>query len=361
VRGLPTGKVVVATGAATGGPITATAAKMLLRAVGGTGVADALISRADQPLATGVFGTLWRHAKAHRLAVYHNDDAKHGQLALIAVLDSDDPKRLMAEIGDLARFASGKDLDLSDPAGMGDDAKAVRRLVRDLDSDDYPTREAASTKLTLIGEPALPFIEKATVDKDAEVRKRARRLVEVIRDARDERRKEALAAAALKHIRPGFVLKRDAEKIDGHAIDVVSVRLDKTDAWAVPALRKYAGPDWAKVRMATVGKKVVLLVGSDVALFRRALKNVKEGLPGLEADASLAAFRKQADPARKFELHVALEAITADGFDGKKLKGAALSSLAVSLDERRFETNAWVTPLGFRALALRMGGRWLWL
>src|SRR5262249_43977907 len=145
-----------------------------------------------------------------------------------------------------------------------------------------------------------------------------------------------------KHIRPGFVLKRAAETIDGYKVDVISVRLGKEDAPAVSLMQKLLGPEWHRVRMVTVGKQVVTLGGSDVGLLQKAVKNVASGAAGLAGDSGLAAFHKQADPARKFELHVALDAVDAlDGkeIDASKLKVGPLSSLAVTVDRGRLEVN----------------------
>jgi uncharacterized protein (TIGR03067 family) len=57
----------------------------------------------------------------------------------------------------------------------------VARLIEQLASDSYHEREAAQKKLEQKGEMALPALEAASKsDRDAEVRQRARRLVEVI-------------------------------------------------------------------------------------------------------------------------------------------------------------------------------------
>jgi hypothetical protein len=362
LSGLPDGRALAAHAAGTDGAQDAVAGKMFLQMMLREDLAGRLLSKAEQPLIAGVFSTLWRKVRGRQIALYHNtDEEKHGLLSLVGIFDTDDPKRLMNEIADLARFAKGKDLDLD--GAKGADVAAVKRLIRDLDDDEYDVRESASAKLALIGEPALPFVEQAAKATDPEVRKRATRLLTEIRALRDLRRKELLADDTPRLIRPGFLLQRGAEKIDALTVDVVHVKLEKRDASAAALMRKLGGPDWAIVRMAMVGKKVVVLVGSDVGLFRQALKNVKSGAPGLEASKSLAAFRKQADRSRIFELHVALESLEAfstDGIDADKVKAGPLSSLTVSVDATRFEAAAWLTPTGFKALAKRLGW-WVWL
>lgn len=53
----------------------------------------------------------------------------------------------------------------------------VSRLIRDLNSDDYATRRAATSKLIKLGDAALPQLESAARRGPAEVRARARRII----------------------------------------------------------------------------------------------------------------------------------------------------------------------------------------
>ena len=57
----------------------------------------------------------------------------------------------------------------------------VARLIRQLGHDDFAKREAASKELDAIGEPALDALRKASAsDGDAEIRRRAERIVESV-------------------------------------------------------------------------------------------------------------------------------------------------------------------------------------
>jgi WD40 repeat protein len=56
----------------------------------------------------------------------------------------------------------------------------IERLIRQLGSDDFEKREAASKRLEAIGAPALDLLRKAAADEDAEIRQRAATLVETI-------------------------------------------------------------------------------------------------------------------------------------------------------------------------------------
>ncbi|MGE3806625.1 MAG: HEAT repeat domain-containing protein [Gemmataceae bacterium] len=61
------------------------------------------------------------------------------------------------------------------------DGAPIERLIRQLGSDDFGTREEAMRQLAKIGSPALVPLRKAAADHgDAEIRKRASELVEKI-------------------------------------------------------------------------------------------------------------------------------------------------------------------------------------
>jgi WD40 repeat protein len=74
--------------------------------------------------------------------------------------------------------AAGGD-ELSRPSQEGPDKAHIDRLIKQLGSDDFDAREAASKALEAIGEPALEALRKAASESaDAEVCLRANRVVE---------------------------------------------------------------------------------------------------------------------------------------------------------------------------------------
>ena len=62
------------------------------------------------------------------------------------------------------------------------DDKEIARLVKQLGSSDFRTRDEARKRLEEIGEPALDALHKATINVDLESRRRAEQLVAVIED-----------------------------------------------------------------------------------------------------------------------------------------------------------------------------------
>jgi HEAT repeats len=101
------------------------------------------------------------------------------------------------------------------------DAKQIKKLIRELGSDDFEVREKATQGLSQIGRPALPALREALQSTDAEVRQRARRimdsiqtstkyLLESLKDADPAQRKEAAEilerlGAAAKPVVPTLV------------------------------------------------------------------------------------------------------------------------------------------------------------
>jgi gas vesicle protein len=82
------------------------------------------------------------------------------------------------------------------------DAKQLKKLIHELGSDDFSVREKATQGLTDIGRTALPALREALQSADAEVRQRARRvmdsiqtstkyLLESLKDSDPSQRKEA--------------------------------------------------------------------------------------------------------------------------------------------------------------------------
>jgi hypothetical protein len=143
--------------------------------------------------------------------------------------------------------------DPSKPAAP--DAKQLKQLIHDLGSDDFSVREKATQGLSEIGRPALPALREALQSTDAEVRQRARRimdsiqtstkyLLESLKDPDPAQRKEAAEilqrlGAAAKPVVPALVeaLKDKDETVRDAVIDALLVIDPATEALtrAIPA------------------------------------------------------------------------------------------------------------------------------
>jgi gas vesicle protein len=63
------------------------------------------------------------------------------------------------------------------------DARQIQKLIRDLGSDDFEVREKASRALSDAGKVVLPALREALQSNDAEVRQRARRIMDAIQSS----------------------------------------------------------------------------------------------------------------------------------------------------------------------------------
>ncbi len=361
LTGLPEGRVVTALAFGGDGLKSAAYTRLWLHLLlQNTPGPHASMAAADRALYLGVFSEVWKRLQGGRAALYHNPlETKLGLFSAVAILDVEDPAAFVGELRNLMRLGDGHDLKL-DAKGANDDVKAVQRLVRDLGSDDYATREAATTKLRLLGELALPFLEEGLKVPDAEVRRRASGLKEEIVATAETRRKELLEKNVPHPVHPTFTFVPKVQQLDGHDVDVIRIGLTGSDAAAGAKLRQLFGPDWDKLRLVVHGKQVLVLLGSNEQPLREALANVKEGRPGLAAAKPLASFHKQAGAGRTADLHLALRSITAlvKAEDLEKPAAAtenSLTSLALTADEERLQLDV-ILPIPELAVVLNQLG-----
>ena len=257
----------------------------------------------DAVLVRRIFGDFYSRLKQGRAAVYQSSDpTRFGQIAAIAILEPANAEQFVKEIIQYVRLGN---VEKFDPKAQASKVE-IDKLIAELGADEFETREAATTKLALIGDAALPALEKAEQSDDAEVRRRAAELRSSIQAAADLRKQELAKGPLKKAFHPSFTLQLKAEKRADSNVHLLGMRFDANDAPFTAALKEYLGPEWNRLRLAVVNKQLVILLGSDVSLLEQAIQNVRDGKPGLEQSARLAGFRKQADPQRRFELHLAL-------------------------------------------------------
>ena len=191
---------------------------------------DWLPSPTDRLNVLAAFSEIMKRLQAYRIAVYQNPDRiKNGLLSSVAILDTADADKFLADMKLFARLSGSQGLDLS-TKGNKEDVAAVEKLIRDLGDDDYEVRESASDRLKLIGEAALPLIDKAFQSKDPEVRRRAEEIKTSIVVAAVARRKDLLSKDAPWRLRPTFQFEAKPEERDGRKIETARIRLTEKDA-----------------------------------------------------------------------------------------------------------------------------------
>jgi hypothetical protein len=356
LRGLPEGNLLVAQGIRGDGAKGALVARALLdfflKHVFET---QQVLSAADRPMFAGVFQEVWQRLQGSRWGLYQSsDESRFGLFTLVAVLDTQDAGQFLAEMKTLARLAQGT-LDLK--PDNKDDSALIRKLVVELGDPTYRVRQSATTKLRLIGEPALPHLEKLIGNSDLEVSRRAQRIRDGIAAVAAERRKELLAKGLPKLVRPSLTFFPKAEERSGNKVDIVRVKLSDSDSPLTKQLQQLLGPDWDKIRLAAHGKQVVVLLGSDTELLDQAVKNLKDEAPGLAAAKPLAGFHRLAHPERKIEFHIALHNTLALITSPENLPrplpkaGESLTSFSLAVEGHQLQLDLWLPSAEIRLLA----------
>lgn len=340
LQGLPEGNVLAAYAIEGDGSKNATLAVALMRALP-VSLRETVpaLRYVAQPAALGIFSEVWQRLNGSRLAVYLNDDeSKHGLLSIVAILDTEQPEEFCDNLKQLARLAAVE----SQGGDKGLEEGEIDQLIQDLGAAKFAVRQSASTKLGLIGDPALPKLQQALMSNDQEVKDRANRLITQITQASAARRKALLSKDVLSHLSPTFAYIPEAESFDEHSIDQMQVQLTAEEVAALPQLKQLLGPGWDKIRLARHGKHVVVLFGSEPQFLKTALENLSSGRPGLAAHDAPKRLREVSGKQRKMELHVSIEkvlALTAPKKDKPVLdiRAGSLSSLGISVEANRLE------------------------
>jgi hypothetical protein len=358
LRGLAEGHVLAAM--ATGG--TASPNNALARVMMRSLLQDLLVPRrvvgaGDRPALLSTFLEMWQRVRGGRAALYKSADTNElGLFSAVGILDTENPEQLLAELRQLARLGSSEGLDVKTEAGKKATEAEINKLIADLSHRRYPVRASAEEKLKLAGEQVLSYLEKAIKESaDLEGRRRAERVKGEIVQLAEARRKELLSGDPPWSVKPSFVFTGKTEKVEGYDVQLVGVRLSKEDKTALPKLKGLLGPDWNKVRLAVHGKQVVALVGSDLGLLQKTLRNLKDDKPGLPASKLFAGQAKQTDPKRKIEIHASSRmainlATAADLEKPSKVPLDAPTSMTVSIEPDRVQLDLWIPLSEIKAI-----------
>lgn len=350
LAGLPEGNVIAAQAArgdgSTNGPIARLFFRMLVTQLLEQQKFYGVHDRAGL---LSLFGEIWQRLRGSRVALYRTaDPGELGLFSVVGILEVEDPKEFLAELHQLAKFGNAEGIDFKDEQVKKTTEAEIDKLIKDLGHRRFSVRESAALKLALVGEPILPYLEKALQSDDLEVKKRVEGLKREIVQAVEARRKELLGGATTRGLKPSFAFLDKREKMGEFEVMQIGVKLSKQDATAAATFKQLLGPDWNRIRLAVQGKQVIVLFGSDVGLLKQALDNVANGKPGLLKAESFAAQDKQTDPKRKIELHVSLAAVhgllTAMDLE-KPRKVAArlpLSSATLSVEPDRLQVDIWL-------------------
>lgn len=119
--------------------------------------------------------------------------------------------------------------------GAQDDER-IARLIRDLSSDRFETRDAAAGELAAIGKPAVPALKALVAHEDPEVRAQAAAVLAKIEAARKAKALKLTVAADKKVYRPGERVKLVAklENVEDFPVTAIKFVYDggiHADSW----------------------------------------------------------------------------------------------------------------------------------
>ncbi|MFT5322778.1 MAG: hypothetical protein ACI8P0_000619 [Planctomycetaceae bacterium] len=188
-----------------------------------------IVSQVEQLKLLGLFGEIWPLTNRYKVGLYREENAAaHGLVSMAAILETEDPDRLMRELEMLAALVDRTALDPGDDSEAGKKTVArVRKLISQLGDDDYQQRQSATTRLVLIGEPALPLIAEARLSKLSEVAKRATQIEKLIQEDLKEKRDAALDSSVFARAKPVFIFHPNAEQRVGTSVDIMEVRVNE--------------------------------------------------------------------------------------------------------------------------------------
>lgn len=308
-----------------------------------------ITSATDRPAFVGVFNEVWQRLNGSRIAVYAaRPGGQAGMFSAVAILDTDDPKQFLTDLRTLAKIADGTlDLTKKTPIPEID----FGQLILDLSAAKYQVRASATLRLRLIGEPSLPYLDKAAANPpDLETARRAQLLVKEIRAVVAERRRELLAKDLPRFVHPTFAFVGGAERRAGVPVDIIHIQLTEKDRLAAGPMAQLFGPEWDKLRLAIHGKHVAVLLGSETGLLDAALVNLNDGNAGLAQSKALAGFAKLPANQATAAFHLSLDKLL--GLVSARAPGQSpeLTSFALTAGERALQVDLFVPTADVAAL-----------
>src|SRR5262249_55919447 len=189
------------------------------------------LSLTDRPMFSGVFSEVWKRLRGSRMALYKtSNEQKLGLFSVVSILDTENAEEFVKDLRQMAKLGHGEGLDLTSEAGKEGNLRVVEKLLKDPGAGGSAVGDAATTKLLLMGEPVLPYLEKAIKSSDLETSRRAERIKREIVQAAEVRRKELLSGGLTRAIKPSFAFLPRGEEGEGEEVTLVAGQLPKKGA-----------------------------------------------------------------------------------------------------------------------------------
>ncbi len=244
--------------------------------------------------------------KGGHLVLYESSNRKrYGDFSLLGVLTTDDPDAFLTDLTGLTPFVNAASMSDAEAAIAFPQAK-IEGLVAELGESHYQRRELAKFKLKLLGARARPALEKAMKTRDLELRLAAKEVLESFNLDITASRAELLKGSLFKKLKPSFTYAPQEETLAMSDIGILTMQFQSDVQQTRNKMETLFGPEWQKVKIATVGKEVLLLVGSETSILERAITKQKLPESALNTHKACQTFRVRANSDTIFEIHVAI-------------------------------------------------------
>lgn len=234
-----------------------------------------VISQLEQLKLLGLFGEIWPLTERYQAGIYREQTGTgHGLISMGAILKTDRPDQLVHELKMLASLVDRTAFDTRrSPEDAEKPETLIRELIEQLGHDSFQKRQSATTRLVLIGEPALPLIRDARQSPLSEVAARASQIEKLIQEDLNEKRQAALSSSVLARAKPVFIFHPNAEQRAGASVDIMEVRVNEQSELnqLMPIL---AGTEWSRIRLVKLDRHVAVFFGSNLARFEELIANV---------------------------------------------------------------------------------------
>jgi hypothetical protein len=304
-------------------------------------------SQISQEMMISIFGTMYRHTKATRVAFYQaNLDQPLTDCSLLAVIDARDPNALLKEISELAQVALASEMTDTERTAE------INRLIQQLGDQKYAVRKSASVKLALIGEPVVEPLKQAAHSDDPEIAFRAQEILASFQAARESAAKTFVNEDDLwANFRPTVKIAAE-EKFAGERCLILQIETGQENAKQATLLRELFGPDWNRIRMVQVGDRFVMMLGSDVERLGIAIDQVKAGLDPIAEKAALTGRDLSHN---QFQFHFSMQRIFNMMHHDRKEKQleyrkGALSSFGFGVHEQSWLSNLFIPADDLRTI-----------
>lgn len=135
----------------------------------------------------------------------------------------------------------------------------------------------------------------------------------------------------------------NAENIAGARVDWMVADTSKTPQERAKILTATLGEQWNRVKLAVVGKQLILHIGYEVELLEETISNLQQNKVGLAELPSMVQALQRLEPDRKVEMHAALEQFMRLGMsEALNPEETELMSAALMISSEQIEIQAFL-------------------